>query len=396
MFRKARTLLRFQPANGTQVLVRARVSLYESRGDFQLVVEQMDPAGAGALRLRLDELKRRLAAEGLFDERCKRPLPQLPRQVGLVTSPSGAAVRDLLSVLKRRFPALPIVIYPAQVQGEGAASDLVRALEVANARRECDVMVLARGGGSLEDLMAFNAEGLARAIRRSAIPVVTGVGHEIDLTIADLAADRRAATPSAAAELIAPAAAELAERVELLRGRLLQTHGRALVGRRQGVVALARHLRLVHPIARLQRRQQTLDDLSRRLERTIGVYLERDRGRIEAIRRRLLATSPGQRLIHARSSLATVARRLLRAMTVATAERRRGYAQTIAALHALSPLATLSRGYAIARRADDGRVLRDAREAVPGSVLDVQLARGRLRCRVEGETPDGHQSSEYG
>ena len=204
MFRAKRMLLGFAPVNGQHVLVRARVSLYEGRGEFQLNVEHMEPAGEGALRLQLERLKQKLAAEGLFDESLKRPLPAFPHQVGIVTSPTGAAVRDLLSILRRRFPSLPVMVYPSKVQGEGAVEDLIAMLELANRRRECDVLVLARGGGPLEDLMAFNDEHLARAIRRSAIPVVTGVGHEIDLSIADLVADRRAATPSAAAEAHQP------------------------------------------------------------------------------------------------------------------------------------------------------------------------------------------------
>jgi exodeoxyribonuclease VII large subunit len=202
MFRNKRLLLGFRPINGQHVLARVRVSLYEGRGDFQLVVEHLEPAGDGALRLEFERLKRKLAAEGMFDPALKRPLPTFPRQVGLITSPSGAAVRDLISVFGRRFPALPLVIYPTQVQGDGAVADLVEMLTLANRRAECDVLILARGGGSLEDLRAFNDEGLARAVRASAIPVVTGVGHEIDLTLADLVADQRGATPSAAAELV--------------------------------------------------------------------------------------------------------------------------------------------------------------------------------------------------
>ena len=204
MFRSKRLLLGFKPANHQQVLVRARVGLYEGRGDFQLIVEHMEPAGEGALRLAFERLKQKLAAEGLFDAATKQPLPAMPRQVGLITSPTGAAVRDLLTVLERRFPALPVLIYPAQVQGQSAAAELVAALDLANERAECDILILARGGGSLEDLQAFNDEALARAVHRSAIPVVTGIGHEIDLSIADLVADQRGATPSAAAELVAP------------------------------------------------------------------------------------------------------------------------------------------------------------------------------------------------
>lgn len=220
MFRSKRLLLGFKPANHQQVLVRARVGLYEGRGDFQLIVEHMEPAGEGALRLAFERLKQKLAAEGLFDAATKQPLPAMPRQVGLITSPTGAAVRDLLTVLERRFPALPVLIYPAQVQGQSAAAELVAALDLANERAECDILILARGGGSLEDLQAFNDEALARAVHRSAIPVVTGIGHEIDLSIADLVADQRGATPSAAAELVSPSAQHLAQRLQAIEQRL--------------------------------------------------------------------------------------------------------------------------------------------------------------------------------
>jgi len=204
MFRTRRVHLRFRPENGVHVLARVRVSLYEGRGDFQLVVEHLEPAGEGALRLAFERLKQKLASEGLFDAARKRPIPEFPRQVGLITSAAGAAVRDLLSVLARRYPALPVLIFPVPVQGGEAAEAMVAALRRANARAECDVLILARGGGSMEDLWPFNDETLARAIASSAIPVVTGIGHEIDFTIADFVADQRAATPSAAAELVSP------------------------------------------------------------------------------------------------------------------------------------------------------------------------------------------------
>ncbi|MGD8208049.1 MAG: exodeoxyribonuclease VII large subunit, partial [Thiohalocapsa sp.] len=265
MFRSKRRLLPFEPANGAQVLLRARVGLYEARGDLQLVVEHMEPAGEGALRAELERRRRLLAAEGLFDAAKKRPLPVLPRQVGLITSASGAALHDLLTVLRRRLPLLPVLIYPAQVQGDGAVASLTEQLARANRRAECDLLILARGGGSLEDLMAFNDEALVRAVAGSRIPVVTGIGHEIDVSLADLAADRRAATPSAAAELAAPAAVDL-------RGRLQTLEQRARAAARQRVAAASlrlgaalRHLRLLHPAARLEQRAQTLDGLEQRM-----------------------------------------------------------------------------------------------------------------------------------
>lgn len=383
MFRPRRLLLGFRPANGQHVLVRARVSLYEGRGEFQLIVEHMEPAGEGALRLELERLKQRLAAEGLFDARHKRPLPPFPSCVGLITSPSGAAIRDLLAVLRRRFPALPVLLYPAQVQGEGAVEELVGALELANTRAECDVLILARGGGSLEDLMAFNAEALARAIRASLIPVVTGVGHEIDTTIADLAADQRGATPSAAAELVSPSAEHLAERLRAFERRLATSEARILAGLRQRLAAATRHLALLHPLGRVQRRQQQVDELARRLAEALSRRLERDRARWAALDRRLAAASPALGVERLRVRAQAAAERLRRVMPGAIVARRSRLAVAVQGLEALSPLATLARGYALVRLLPGRQVVRDARDAAPGSEIEAQLARGRLIARVD-------------
>jgi exodeoxyribonuclease VII large subunit len=383
MFRAKRLLLGFRPENGQQVLVRARVGLYEGRGEFQLIVEHMEPAGEGALRLAFERLKQKLSALGLFDESVKRPLPPFPRQVGLITSPTGAAVRDLISVLGRRFPALPVMLYPVRVQGEGADADLVEALALANRRAECDVLILARGGGSLEDLTAFNSEALARAIRASSIPVVTGVGHEIDFTIADLAADRRGATPSAAAELVSPSARHLRQRLLAAEQRLLQTQERVLEALRRRLAAAERHLRLLHPAAALERRQQRTDDLERRLLDAVSRRLDGLRGRLAALTARLEAATPKRRLEglqrrvhHLKSALRG---NLPRKLSLCR-ERLAGMAH---ALDALSPLGTLSRGYAIVRRLPDGRVLHDASEVRPGDGIEARLARGSITARVE-------------
>jgi exodeoxyribonuclease VII large subunit len=386
MFRAKRMLLGFAPVNGQQVLVRARVSLYEGRGEFQLNVEHMEPAGEGALRLQLERLKQKLAAEGLFDETLKRPLPAFPRQVGIVTSPTGAAIRDLLSILRRRFPGLPVLVYPSKVQGEGAVEELIAMLELANRRRECDVLVLARGGGPLEDLMAFNDERLARAIRRSAVPVVTGVGHEIDLSIADLAADRRAATPSAAAELISPSAIQVAQRLRGLEQRLDTAAGRMTSKLRQRLDTTLRHLRLLHPAAGVQRQQQAMDELERRIIEAMSRRTDRSRGRWQAAAGRLLSASPRRSVERLTSASLALRTRLMRAMPVLQQVRGQRLARAVQSLETLSPLATLSRGYAIVRLLPDGRVLTDAKVADAGSIVEAQLAKGRLICRVEGQT----------
>jgi len=383
MFRPKRLLLRFHPANGQHVLVRARVSLYEGRGDFQLIVEHMEPAGEGALRLEFERLKQKLAAEGLFDEAAKRPLPAFPGQVGLVTSPSGAAIRDLLSVLRRRFPALPVVVYPAQVQGEGAAEALVQALALADRRSECDVLILARGGGSLEDLVAFNDEGLARAIRRSRIPVVTGIGHEIDFTIADLAADHRGATPSAAAELVSPSADHLAHRLMAFAQRLESAERRQLSLSRQRLSAVARHLGLLHPLGRLQRLQQRADDLERRLTAALTRGLGQERSRLTGLSTRLNAASPSGSLERARLASRALGQRLRRTVPGQIAARRERLVWLVQLLETLSPLGTLSRGYAIVRLLPERRLLRRARDVMPGDRIEASLAEGTLTARIE-------------
>ena len=383
MFRPKRLLLGFNPANGQQVLVRARVSLYEGRGDFQLLVEHMEPAGEGALRVELERLKQRLGAEGLFDEALKRPLPPFPRQIGLLTSPSGAAVRDLLSVLRRRFPALPVVIYPAQVQGEAALDELIEALALANRRAECDLLILARGGGSLEDLMAFNDEALARAIRQSQIPVVTGIGHEIDFTIADLVADRRGATPSAAAELASPSAEHLVHRLRAFEQRLAEAQRRRLAAWSQKLAAAERQLRLLHPIRRLQGLQQRADDLERRLAATLRRRLQRDRRLWQGLSARLAAASPGRSLERRRTASQVLARRLRRTLPRELRARRDRLAGLAQVLDTLSPLATLSRGYAVLRLLPERRVLRRALDVKPGDRLEATVAEGVITARVE-------------
>jgi exodeoxyribonuclease VII large subunit len=383
MFRNKRLLLGFRPINGQQVLARARVSLYEGRGDFQLVVEHLEPAGEGALRLEFERLKRKLAAEGLFDPALKRPLPTFPRQVGLITSPSGAAVRDLISVFGRRFPALPLVIYPTQVQGDGAVADLVEMLTLANRRAECDVLILARGGGSLEDLRAFNDEGLARAIRASAIPVVTGVGHEIDLTLADLVADQRGATPSAAAELVSPSALHLRQRLIAHEQRLYQSQARHLENLRRRWQAAERHLRLLHPRAELERRQQRTDELERRLGETLRRRLVTLRRRQEQAGSRLLLRNPAARLATLRLRLSALDGRLRRAPPRIIALQREHLSGLGQALHALSPLATLARGYAILHRTTSGEVIRDATHVAVGERVTARLGQGTLTARIE-------------
>ncbi|MEW8240165.1 MAG: exodeoxyribonuclease VII large subunit, partial [Candidatus Thiodiazotropha taylori] len=315
MFRMKRQRLRFRPENGQQVLIRAKVSLYEARGEFQLIAEHMEPAGEGALRFAFEQLKQKLAAEGLFDTEQKKPIPVPPKQLGLITSPSGAAVRDLLSVLKRRFPALPVIIYPVQVQGEDAARQIVQMLSLAERRQECDLLILSRGGGSLEDLQAFNEEQVARAIHQLSIPVVTGIGHEIDFTIADFVADRRAATPSAAAELVTPDQLEWQQRLHAVTRRLKQNQQQRLQQLQQHFSALLKRLQIQHPKRRLQQQAQRLDELSDRLSRQFHFNLLQKHQCIDRLHTRLARQTPEQRLKRLMQQTTSLEQRLHRAVT---------------------------------------------------------------------------------
>jgi exodeoxyribonuclease VII large subunit len=294
MFRMRNRLIRFTPSNGMQVLVRAQVSLYEARGEFQLIAEHMEEAGAGALRRRFDALKHKLAEEGLFDEERKQPIPEVPLCIGVITSPSGAAIRDVLSVLQRRFPLIPVVVYPVPVQGDGAAQQIARLIKRVNQRKECDVVILCRGGGSLEDLWSFNEEVVARAIDKSRIPIVCGVGHEIDFTIADFVADLRAPTPSAAAELITPNQQEWLDLLKGLQNRLTSLTKQALIGQQQRLQWLGK--RLQHPRQRLLAQAQRLDELEQRLTKATDHYLRHARAALGALHARLLHYSPAQQV----------------------------------------------------------------------------------------------------
>ncbi len=388
MFRSRRQLLRFMPENGQRVVLRVRATLYEARGDYQLVAEHMEEAGDGLLQRRFEELKARLQAEGLFDAERKRPLPSLPRAVGVVTSASGAALHDILTVLGRRFPALPVFIYPTQVQGEGAAAQIVAAIKTAAERGECDALIVGRGGGSLEDLQAFNEERVARAIATSPIPVVSAVGHEVDFSIADFVADARAATPSAAAELLSPPGGEWQARFAQLERRLAGAMGRRLERANERLGALSRRLR--HPGRRLQERGQRLDELERRLRHALQSHLQRAEQRLQHQFQRLQRHTPAHRLEQLRERLKPLAPRLQRAMSQQLQGRGQRLAAASATLEAVSPLATLHRGYAIVSRVEDGELLREAHRAKPGDTIEARLGRGRLLCHVNeviDETP---------
>ena len=383
MFRQRNMLSTLVPRDGQKVLVRARIGLYEPRGEFQLIVDHVEDAGLGALRRQYEEVLAKLAAEGLFDLARKRPLPRLPRRIGVITSPTGAAIRDILHVLARRFAAIPVLIYPVPVQGAQAAGEIVAALALAGARRDCDVLILARGGGSLEDLWAFNDEGLARAIAGSPIPVISGVGHEIDTTIAEFAADMRAPTPTEAAEKIVPDGKEWLTVHRTLRARLALGMQRRLQHDHKALKWLAHRATLVSPAARLLDQMQHLDELEQRLARTLRQQVSDLRNALGDARSRLWGASPAVLVRAGAARCGELALRLKGAQLALLQQGRERLLPLIRTLQAVSPLATLDRGYAIVS-IQGGAILREAREAPERTLIEARLSKGTLVARVEG------------
>ena len=385
MFRQRNMLLGFAPRDGQKVLVRARIGLYEPRGEYQLLIDHMEDAGLGALKRQFDELAAKLAAEGLFAPERKRPLPALPKRIGVITSPSGAAIHDILHVLARRFAAIPVLLYPVAVQGAAAAAEIVAALKLAGRRAECDVLILARGGGSLEDLWAFNDEALARAVAACPIPVVSGIGHEIDFTIADFAADVRAATPSAAAEIVAPDAEEWVASLRRLRERLQRALRQGIDTHRERLRWLIGRAELVNPEARLAQQGQRLDELEQRASRALRQILADRRSALGLSVSRLWQLSPAARLQGTAARHAALFARLRAAGLQQLNRARERLAPLVRTLNAVSPLATLDRGYAIVSL-EGGAILRDAKDATAGTIIEARLSQGRIRAKVEGSS----------
>ncbi len=379
MFRTRNRAVTFEARDGLKVIAYGRVSLYTPRGDYQLIVESLEAAGEGLLRLRFEQLKRKLFEEGLFDPARKRTLPRWPRAIGVVTSASGAAVRDIITVLRRRCPALPVIIYPTSVQGEGAAGEIVAAIARANRRAECDVLIVGRGGGSLEDLWSFNEEIVARAIHASLIPVVSAVGHEVDFTIADMVADLRAATPSAAAELVSPDMLDIESRLQQSRQRLVQTMLQILKAQGRELVQLQR--RLISPRRRLELHFQRLDELLVRLPTALTTQLALKRSQLRTLEARVTSQAPHHRLAAHQRALDHAQHRLNAAMRRMLEQRDARLTRCQQLLRALGPGATLERGYAIVTDAQ-GQVLRDTVAVALGATLTTRLARGRFDSTV--------------
>lgn len=380
LFRPKSQWLRFRPTEGMQVRVRGKLSLYEPRGDYQLLLEHMEPAGEGALRLAFEALKARLRAEGLFATERKRALPAHIERIGLLTSPSGAAVHDVLSVLRRRFPLLEVDLLPVPVQGDGAAAQIRSMLERADRSGRYDVLLLTRGGGSLEDLAAFNDEALARAIAGCRSCTVSAVGHEIDVSIADFAADLRCPTPSAAAEALTPDAEVLKQRLQLGRRRLDSALRRFLRARAQQLDTLFQRSEAQRPMRRLQRQRELLQRQHARLDSAIAQRLRASSRELAQLGGRLRGQHPARELAAAGQQLHAVRQRLLGAVARQAGRRAQQLAQLARTLEAVSPLRTLSRGYAVLRKGD--KVIRAAREVRCGDTLQAHLAEGELSLKA--------------
>ena len=382
LFRRQAQLLRFRPTDGLAILARGRLSVYESRGQLQLIAETLEPRGAGALQLAFEQLKARLLAEGLFDAARKRPLPLYPKCIGVITSPAGAVLRDIVTVIRRRHACLNLLIHPAPVQGAACAPAVVRAIRWFNKHPgKVDLILLARGGGSLEDLAGFNEEAVARAIAASTLPVVSAIGHETDFTIADLAADLRAPTPSAAAELITAAQHRIAERVATLERAVTRAGRYQLLHARQRFARLSAAHVLARVFDAIARRQQRVDDLQHRLELAAQRRAAVRTRRIETLATRLARQSPHARLATSAARLATLQARLARAQPTLSARRHARLAQLSSRLDALSPVAVLARGYALVY-GPGGTLITSSTEITPGDRIRARLANGTLAAQI--------------
>jgi len=367
--------------NGDKVLAYGRVSIYEARGNYQLIVEQMEPAGEGVLKQRFEALKKKLLAEGLFDDDRKQELPALPGRIGVITSPSGAAIRDVVSVLNRRFPAAPVVVYPAAVQGDAAPGELIAALATAVRRNECDVLIIGRGGGSLEDLWAFNDEALARAIADCPIPVVSAVGHEVDFTICDFVADVRAPTPSGAAEIVVPSQHDWLHRINTLALRIGRIGERTVEDRAQELDWLSKRLFAASPEATLRRQHDGLRENRARLVAAMRQQTLELQNNTQVLRGELAQNSPALAVQRSIGQLAALRQRLATGTHDALSNLGHRAALLGRALHSVSPLATLDRGYAIVLD-DEGKAMTDAAAAESGDTIRARLSRGELVANV--------------
>ncbi|MDM2844360.1 exodeoxyribonuclease VII large subunit [Citrobacter sp. Cpo090] len=385
MFRNSNRRVTFRPQHGQQVLVRANITLYEPRGDYQIIVESMQPAGEGLLQQKYEQLKTKLQAEGLFDQQYKQPLPSPAHCVGVITSKTGAALHDILNVLKRRDPSLPVIIYPTAVQGDDAPGQIVRAIELANARGECDVLIVGRGGGSLEDLWSFNDERVARAIFASRIPVVSAVGHETDVTIADFIADLRAPTPSAAAEIVSRNQLELLRQIQHGQQRLEMAMDYCIANRTRRFTQLHHRLQQQHPQLRLARQQTVLERLRQRMNFALENKIKQANQRQQRVSQRLSQQNPQPRIYRAQTRIQQLEYRLAENIRARLGAQRERFGNVVTHLEAVSPLSTLARGYSVTT-ATDGKVLKQTKQVKTGDVLTTRLSDGWVESEVKSVT----------
>lgn len=381
MFKNKNYLLNFEPTNGLDVLVQANVSLYDVRGEFQIIIEHMELVGSGLLQRAFEALKQKLDQQGLFDERHKQIVPELPQTIGVITSPTGAAIRDILSTLKRRYPSGHIIIYPSVVQGTEAASQLLNMVKTAGSRNECDVLIIARGGGSFEDLAVFNDEDLARAVFSCPIPVVSGIGHEIDFTIVDFVADQRAPTPTAAAELVSSDQQHIGSVLDRQHQRLIKAIEQHIGMLKYELADLYKSLK--DPTIQLQNSMQRLDSLYAHMTHTVTLTLVNKQSHLKNQMIAIGQYDPKQRLKYHRSYSDQLSQRLQQAWHHLCHDLHTQLQSTVGALDTLSPLATLQRGYAIVQRYDDQQIIQNYQQLSIGDQLSVRLARGSTECTVD-------------
>lgn len=381
MFRPQTRYINFTPEDGMKVIARGRVTVYQPRGEYQVIIDYLEPLGIGSMAIAFEQLKKKLALMGLFDEKLKRPLPFLPRHIAVITSPTGAAVRDFLNIVHRRFKNLEVTVVPVKVQGEGAAEEITRAISIVNEELDADTIVLTRGGGSMEDLWAFNDEGLALAIRESKIPVVSAVGHEIDITISDLAADLRAPTPSAAAELLVAEKEMIEKDLEDIRDRILSSYRHYLENIRLSVKALKKGLK--DPGKGISDLWMRLDELESRLRRQISVLGNTYKTRIKNLEKSLFINSPLKQTEGHRKIISFRKQLLIRSMDRVTEKKRRLLELFGQKISDLGPYSILERGYSITKKIPGDRALRSASEVNKGDRLNIKLSKGSLECVVE-------------
>ncbi len=381
LFRMRSKGLRFIPEDGLHIICRGRVSLYEKRGEYQLILEEIEPKGIGALQLAFLQLKEKLEKEGLFDPSRKRPIPILPQNIGIVTSPTGAVIRDMIHIIHRRFENVGILLYPVRVQGEGASREIAEGIRYFNKMKNVDVIIVGRGGGSLEDLWAFNEEEVARAIHRSKIPIISAVGHETDYTISDFVADLRAPTPSAAAELVVKEKKELKRNLGFLKERLQSQILQNLEEMRKRIIYLRK--RLIHPKKRIEDLFLKVDDLSHRIEKSMIREVKRKRERVLFLKERTLLRNPIQKIKLLRVSIHEAEKGFIQRVKRVIELKRERLGGISGKLESLSPLSVLQRGYSITRKLPSLKILRDSSEVKTGDQVEVKLYRGALTCNVE-------------